>query len=111
MAGHALVGGFFAVRDIRACEKRLDRLLGLRLNWLVFFGRAFRHRDLVSGLKRIYWRKYCADREADSLKAEEGAEDAAKNFVELKVVLESNDFSWGEKIGKYPYSAGFVGPD
>ena len=25
--------------------------------------------------------------------------------------LESNDFSWGEKIGKYPYSAGFVGPD
>jgi len=49
MAGHALVGGFFAVRDIRACEKRLDRLLGLRLSWLVSFGRMFRHRDLVSG--------------------------------------------------------------
>ena len=27
------------------------------------------------------------------------------------IILESNDFSWGEKIGKYPYSAGFVGPD
>src|SRR5712672_3975364 len=33
------------------------------------------------------------------------------DFVIWANIVESNDFSWGEKIGKYPYSAGFVGPD
>ena len=41
----------------------------------------------------------------------DGPMDGVHFLAYVEQILESNDFSWGEKIGKYPYSAGFVGPD
>jgi len=60
---------------------------------------------MTNPLLEAFWNSRILKAPANTRESESSSEMISIYF------LESNDFSWGEKIGKYPYSAGFVGPD